>query len=57
MTKITVGSRQMTRDLLQAMEYNKELPVIDKIFNFDELKSALAYLESGQHFGKVVITF
>ena len=57
MTKITVGSRQMTRDLLQAMEYNKELPVIDKIFNFDELKSALAYLESGQHFGKVVINF
>ena len=47
----------MTGDLLQAMEYNKELPVIDKIFNFDELKSALAYLESGQHFGKVVITF
>jgi len=57
MTPITVGSLQMTSDLLRAINYNKELPVIDKIFPFSKLKTALAYLKRGNHLGKVVIKF
>lgn len=30
-------------------------PVIDKIFAFNEVKEAYAYLESQKHVGKVVI--
>lgn len=57
MTRVTVGSREMTEDLLRAVALHKKSPVIDKTFSFDKLKSALAYLERGQHFGKVVVTF
>lgn len=31
-------------------------PVIDRTFRFDELPAALRYLESGRHFGKIVLT-
>jgi NADPH:quinone reductase-like Zn-dependent oxidoreductase len=30
-------------------------PVIDKVFPFDQARDAYAYLESANHFGKVVI--
>lgn len=55
MSRVVVGSRQMTTDLLRAIELHKEIPVIDKPFQFHELKDALRYLESGQHFGKIVL--
>jgi NADPH:quinone reductase-like Zn-dependent oxidoreductase len=30
-------------------------PMLDRTFGFDDLKEALAYLKSGQQFGKIVI--
>jgi NADPH:quinone reductase-like Zn-dependent oxidoreductase len=30
-------------------------PVIDRAFSFDQAADAFLYLESGSHFGKVVI--
>ncbi|MGH9810958.1 MAG: zinc-binding dehydrogenase, partial [Terriglobia bacterium] len=30
-------------------------PIIDKVFAFEDLKEAMAYLKSGAHFGKVCI--
>lgn len=57
MSRVVVGSRRMTADLLRALEFHREMPVIDRTFPFSELKNALYYLESGQHFGKVVVTF
>jgi alcohol dehydrogenase len=30
-------------------------PVIDRVFDFERAKEAFAHLESGSHFGKVVI--
>jgi NADPH:quinone reductase-like Zn-dependent oxidoreductase len=33
----------------------KTRPIIDKVFTFDEVIDAFAYLESQQHVGKVVI--
>ncbi len=53
---IFVGSRQMFEAMNQMLcqhEYLK--PVIDKTFAFDEVKEALKYMESGEHFGKIVV--
>jgi len=52
---IFVGSRKMFEDMNRAIEVNNLKPVIDKVFSFDEAKEALKHLESGAHFGKVVI--
>jgi len=40
----------------RAISQQKLHPVIDRVFPFDKAKEAMAYLESGTHFGKVVIT-
>jgi NADPH:quinone reductase-like Zn-dependent oxidoreductase len=54
---IPVGSREMTEDLMRALDLHGVKPVIDSIFPFKQLKEALQYLEKGQHFGKVLIAF
>ncbi len=54
MTRIVMGSRQMPADLLRAIDFHGAVSTIDRTFAFDDLKGALARLESGQHFGKVV---
>jgi len=54
---IGVGSKEMNEDLIRAIDLHREMPVIDSRFPFADLKKALAYLEAGKHFGKVVITF
>lgn len=53
---IAVGSRQCHESLLVFMQQHAITPVIDRAFSFEELPSALQYLASGKHFGKVVIT-
>jgi NADPH:quinone reductase-like Zn-dependent oxidoreductase len=52
---ILIGSREMFRELLEAIHHNKIHPVIDKVFPFDQATGAFKYLESGAHFGKVII--
>jgi NADPH:quinone reductase-like Zn-dependent oxidoreductase len=32
-------------------------PVIDRVFSFEEAREAMRYMQSGEHFGKVVIRF
>src|ERR1044071_2928547 len=54
---ILVGSRQMFEDMNSAIEATKLKPVIDKTFAFEEVREALRYMESGSHFGKIVIKF
>ena len=39
----------------RAVEAGKLIPVIDRVFDFAEVKAAYAYLKSQQHFGKVVV--
>jgi NADPH:quinone reductase-like Zn-dependent oxidoreductase len=52
---ITVGSRDMFRSMVQAMELHETRPVIhDTGFAFDEIGAALAALPEGRHFGKMV---
>lgn len=52
---IFVGSRVMFENMLQAMEPRQIRPVIDRVFEADDLQSALRYMESGKHFGKVCV--
>jgi NADPH:quinone reductase-like Zn-dependent oxidoreductase len=55
MQGILVGSRRMFEDMNKAIEGNRLKPVIDKTFAFKEVSEALKYMESGLHFGKIVI--
>jgi NADPH:quinone reductase-like Zn-dependent oxidoreductase len=52
---IYVGSRDMLQALTDAVANNGMKPVIDRVFPFEEAQSAYRYLESGKHFGKIVI--
>jgi len=52
---IYVGSRAMFEAMNRALTLHQLHPVVDRVFAFDEAPAALAYLESGAHFGKVVI--
>jgi NADPH:quinone reductase-like Zn-dependent oxidoreductase len=54
---IFVGSRQMFEDMNSAIEVNRMRPVISRIFAFEELAEALKYMETGSHFGKIVIKY
>jgi len=55
MQGILVGSRQMFEEMNRAIESNRLKPVIDKTFAFNEVSEALKYMESGAHFGKIVL--
>lgn len=53
---ILVGSRAMFEAMNRAIALHGLRPVIDRVFPFAEAPAALAYLESGTHFGKVCIS-
>src|SRR6266446_3042300 len=52
---ISVGSVQMFEAMNRAITVSRLKPVIDKVFSFDDAPAAYRYLQSAQHFGKVVI--
>jgi NADPH:quinone reductase-like Zn-dependent oxidoreductase len=53
---IYVGSKQMFEDMNRLIcQYTHLKPVIDKTFAFDEARDALKRMESGSHFGKIVV--
>jgi len=52
---ILVGSRAMLDDLTRFVSARKIRPVIDQVFYFDDAVAAYRHLESGRHFGKVVV--
>jgi NADPH:quinone reductase-like Zn-dependent oxidoreductase len=52
---ILVDSRRALEALLAFMTRKAIEPVIDRTFAFDELPEALRYMESGAHFGKIVV--
>lgn len=52
---VTAGSRAMLEDLVRFVDVNRIVPTIDKVFPFDEAVAAYEYLQSGAHFGKIVI--
>jgi NADPH:quinone reductase-like Zn-dependent oxidoreductase len=52
---VTVGHRDGFEAMLRAMEQHRIQPVVDRVFAFEELKEAMAYLQSGAQFGKVCL--
>jgi NADPH:quinone reductase-like Zn-dependent oxidoreductase len=57
MQGILIGSRQMFEEMNDAIKTNRLKSVIDKTFAFKDVAAALKYMESGQHFGKIVVRF
>jgi len=53
---ITVGSRRMQEDMVDAIEANGIKPVIDSKFPLDQIAAAFAHQASQKHFGKIVLT-
>jgi NADPH:quinone reductase-like Zn-dependent oxidoreductase len=55
MLGIGVGHRNGFEAMLRALEQHRVEPVVDRVFEFDALKDAFAYLKSAAHFGKICI--
>jgi NADPH:quinone reductase-like Zn-dependent oxidoreductase len=54
--RVAVGSRLDFELMNRTITYHKLKPVIDRVFPFEEARAAYSYLDSRQHFGKVVIS-
>lgn len=54
---IFVGHREMFEAMNRAISHHKMKPVIDRVFSFDQTREALQFMESGGHFGKIVVKF
>lgn len=52
---IETGSREIFEEMNRFIEKNQIKPVIDKVFEFSDVKSALRTMESAAHFGKIVV--
>ena len=52
---IYVGSREMFEDMNRAIALHKIRPICDRVFPLESVRSALEYMESGEHFGKICI--
>lgn len=54
---IETGSRAMFEAMNDYLREQGIRPVVDRVFPVGEVREALAYLERGAHFGKVVVAF
>ena len=54
---LIVASRRDQQEFVAALEANNIRPVIDKTMPFEQLSEAFAYQKSGQHFGKICVTW
>jgi NADPH:quinone reductase-like Zn-dependent oxidoreductase len=54
---IFVGSREMFERMNKFISEHQIKPVIDGKFSFDAAQSALKFMESGSHFGKIIIEY
>ena len=52
---IFIGSRTMFEEMNAEIAASKLKPVIDRTFDFKQVREALKYMESGSHFGKIVV--
>ena len=56
MQGVLVGSHASFAAMTAAISHARLVPVIDRVFAWADAPEALAYLATGQHFGKVVLT-
>ena len=52
---VFVGSRGNFERMNRVIEQHAIKPIVDSVFEFEQAKEAFQYLESGKHFGKIVI--
>jgi len=52
---VTVGSRDGFEAMCRAMAQHHLRPVVDRVFDFDDVPAAFAHLEGGHHMGKVCV--
>ena len=52
---VTVGHRDGFEAMVRAIDQHRLKPVVDRVFPFEELKEAMAYLHTGAQFGKVCV--
>jgi NADPH:quinone reductase-like Zn-dependent oxidoreductase len=52
---VFVGSRAMFEAMNQAITLHQLRPVIDRVFPLEEIQAAYRHMESGAHFGKIVV--
>ncbi|MFN6962702.1 MAG: zinc-dependent alcohol dehydrogenase family protein [Pyrinomonadaceae bacterium] len=52
---IETGSREMFEEMNLFISDKRLRPVVDRVFEWDEIGEALRYLESSDHLGKVVV--
>jgi NADPH:quinone reductase-like Zn-dependent oxidoreductase len=54
---VSVGSRAMFEAMCRALDVGKIGPVVDKVYPWTEAPAALAAMQAGEHFGKIVLDF
>jgi NADPH:quinone reductase-like Zn-dependent oxidoreductase len=54
---IETGSREMLEAMIAWFEQKGIVPIVDRVFPFEESGAALKYLQEVRHMGKVCITF
>jgi NADPH:quinone reductase-like Zn-dependent oxidoreductase len=52
---IFVGSRDMFEAMNKAIALAQMRPVVDRVFDFKDIKAALQHMEAGAHFGKICV--
>jgi NADPH:quinone reductase-like Zn-dependent oxidoreductase len=52
---ISIGSVAQFKDMNRMISANKIRPVVDRVFEFEDLQEAYHYLASQKHVGKVVV--
>lgn len=50
-----VGNKSQFERMNRALEIGGVIPIVDKVFEFEQLKEAYEYLLSGKMIGKVVV--
>jgi NADPH:quinone reductase-like Zn-dependent oxidoreductase len=50
-----VGNRSMFERMMSFFETNQIRPVIDSVFDWNDVEKAYSHIESAKHFGKIVI--
>lgn len=54
---LSVAPLEQHERMVAAIEQGRLEPVVDRVFGFNQLREAMEFMASGQHFGKVVIDF
>jgi NADPH:quinone reductase-like Zn-dependent oxidoreductase len=52
---VFVGSREMFEAMNRAVALHQLRPVVDRVFDFGEIRAALRHMEAGAHFGKICL--